>query len=830
MNLATAQAHFAPLTPDATALTTANGKTNFDFSNGGSNTVGAAGPTAIFGTAGAQTADYGLTASTEIEATFSGFINVTQAGTVSFQTLSDDCSMVYINNQNTPVVNNNAFQAMNGSLKSGTYTFPAPGLYPIYLIYNQGGGGDGFLVQWNGNGHGMQTLLNSEVTLGGASGFQNYVGGVNVTANSTIDITNGLNATMGSLAINASTLNLISDDTTVAPYSLTFGAVTLNGNGTLNLNNSQSNGTSTMTLGAVADGGHNFSLTKAGPGTLVFAASSTFGGGTVVSQGMVVSNGVGNLGTGPVSLADTTTLRVFGGKPLSTMSGFGGNGAGWTVNNAGITSTPIAGDVLTLTDGANNEARSAFFNTPVAIHSGNAGFVATFTYQMSGGAGNPADGAAFILQNDPRGATALGGGGGALGYGAANPITPSAALELNVFSGGPTRGSTFVSGATSGTTGTYTPTDPVELASGDPIQVVLSFSPATMTVNETLNDLSAGTTYTTQYTTQDLVGLLGDTAFVGFSGGTGGSNSTQTISNFTYSIVDGTAPYANNVVLPAGGTGTIDVGTSAISSVVSMGTLVVPAGMPSTLNVTSTNASAPYGLTFAAATLGSNLTINVATSGGGGTLTLGATSGAGFGITAAGPGVVVLNAPNTYSGATTVTGGTLRLADPANTSSNNIPNSPAVMVGSGATLDVTGLMNGTFAVASGQTLSGAGAAGAGTVTGNVTATAGGALGGGSGSSFTINGNVALQDQSHSHFSLGNPNGTGNPSNSFFNISGSFSVTGTNVVDLSGAAVVGGAYELYAFSSGTPTANQFTIGFELRRKLHLHLYRRPKHRS
>ncbi len=125
MNLATAQAHFAPLTPDATALTTANGKTNFDFSNGGSNTVGAAGPTAIFGTAGAQTADYGLTASTEIEATFSGFINVTQAGTVSFQTLSDDCSMVYINNQNTPVVNNNAFQAMNGSLKSGTYTFPA---------------------------------------------------------------------------------------------------------------------------------------------------------------------------------------------------------------------------------------------------------------------------------------------------------------------------------------------------------------------------------------------------------------------------------------------------------------------------------------------------------------------------------------------------------------------------------------------------------------------------------------------------------------------------------------------------------------------------------
>ena len=39
-----------------------------------------------------------------------------------------------------------------------------------------------------------------------------------------------------------------------------------------------------------------------------------------------------------------------------------------------------------------------------------------------------------MLENDPRGKTALGGGGGSLGYGQGTPILSSVALEGNDYS------------------------------------------------------------------------------------------------------------------------------------------------------------------------------------------------------------------------------------------------------------------------------------------------------------------------------------------------------------------------------------------------------------
>lgn len=809
LTLTKVNAHFATQTPAATALSNANGKLDFNFTNYGPGT----GP--AFGFVGPESADYGFSFNTQLEVTFTGFINVTQTGVATFSTASDDCSVLFLDNVDTPVVNNNFFQGL--TTRTGTYNFTTTGLHPITIVFNQGGGPYGLNVQWAGNGHGMQMLRNSEVTLGGPGGIQAYANAVNVTATSTIDVAGpALDATMGPLTINGSTLNVISSDATSNPYILTLGAATMTGNATFNVAASGGGGPGTLRVGPVADGGQNLKITKNGPGTLVLNGAGTYGGGTLVNQGTVSAATPGALGTGPVTLHDSTTLAVASG----SLTGFGGTsidgsgtGTPWVVNNTNIASNAISSNVLTLTDGANGEGRSAFYKTPVPVVSGSNGFRASFIYQMSGGGGNPADGACFILQNDSRGTAALGNAGGGLGYGDVGAIHPSVALELNVYNGHPL-GSNFVS---NGALFNYNPTDPVSLTSGDPIKVTLSYDPSTTTITETLLDMASSATFTTTYAGQDIVALLGGStsAYVGFSGGTGGLNCIQTISDFTYTTLatQAGASYSNTVVLTAGGTETIDVGATSDVPVISIASLTVPSGAASTLNVLTTTANGGnYSLAFGSVNLGANLVLNVANNGSGmGRLTLGATSdtGGSFGITDAGPGVITLSGANTYHGNTLITGanGTLRLVDASGTSSNNIPNSPLISLASQTTLDVTGLKNGTFAVANGQTLTGSGS-----VNGKLDVRAGGALGSTSGATLTINGGVTLEDQSHSAFTLGAPNGSGNPFSSLINITdpAGLTVIGTNIVDVSGSAQIG-TYELYAFSAGSPTVSQFSLG-------------------
>jgi len=98
-----------------------------------------------------------------------------------------------------------------------------------------------------------------------------------------------------------------------------------------------------------------------------------------------------------------------------------------------------------------------------------------------------------------------------------------------------------------------------------------------------------------------------------------------------------------------------------------------------------------------------------------------------------GTGTQTLSGQNTYTGTTTVTGGTLALSSTGN---NNIPNSPNIRIGSGATLNVTGLAGSLLRLATGQTLQGNG-----TVQGNVEAPAGSFLAAGmSPGHLTITGN------------------------------------------------------------------------------------------
>ncbi len=614
-DLPTMTAHFAGGTPRVAVATTKGGKVDLNYSN---NAYGNAAP--FNGPNDTTTAAYGFANAANYEATFTGFVNVATAGAYTFSTTSDDGSVAFIDGgdgtgpNGLPAVNNNLYQGAT-KITSNSINLSA-GLHAITVGYYQGGGGQGLLVEYNGPDTGGvdATIPNSALMLSNTPFVpsQSYANALTVSANSTINITNSLSASLGTASLGNAALNVTSSDATATPYSLTLGATTLTGNATINVASSTGGGAGTVTLGSVNGG---FSLSKGGPGTVVLSTVSSYSGGTTVGGGTVQASTPGSLGAGPVTLNNGSTLRLIANpSTVAPIVGFGG-GTNWTVTSNGpYVTPPFTGDVLTLSDAVNGEERAAFYNTRVPIVYGNHGFTASFTYQGLPGTNGSADGATFTLQNDLRGPTAIGGGGGGLGYGAdASPalIAPSVAYEINIYNGH-VQGSNFVNYTTNPGTNNFnntssavaTPPPPpgavltnggVNFAAGNPVNVTLTYDPVAQTITEFAKDTVTNGTYMLAYNTGDLTnpitGVGGTDAFIGITGATGGINSTQTVTNFNYSI--GAATASENLIVSPAATATIDVTPTASGATVTMGALTMGAG--ATLNKTNSGTLAVTG-------------------------------------------------------------------------------------------------------------------------------------------------------------------------------------------------------------------------------------------
>ncbi len=220
------------------------------------------------------------------------------------------------------------------------------------------------------------------------------------------------------------------------------------------------------------------------------------------------------------ALAFSTFVLAGAAAHADSITGFGGDGTGWTLNHggggAGGAPPSISGDVLTLVNGFDT-GNSVFYNAPVNISSFTASFLWQNTVPWDGF--NPADGMVFTLQN--AGPTAVGNGGGSLGFGG---IAPATGIAFNLFPwnvvGFGYRGSPYQS------------TAPVDFDSTDPISVLLGYSNGQ--VNLSVQDMTTLASFSTSFAANIPADAGGTTAYVGFTGGAGAAQSYQTISDFRF--------------------------------------------------------------------------------------------------------------------------------------------------------------------------------------------------------------------------------------------------------------------------------------------------------
>ena len=193
-------------------------------------------------------------------------------------------------------------------------------------------------------------------------------------------------------------------------------------------------------------------------------------------------------------------------------------------------STTLDDTRLQLTNGGASQAGSAFVNTLVNIQS----FTTDFTFQLTNPTPPSGDGITFTIQS--AGTRALGPAGGGLGYGwNGSGITRSVAVKFDLANN---------AGEGTNSTGIYTnaasPTVPaidltpsgIDLHSGDTMGVHMTYQGTTLTM--TITDGVTNKTFTTSWTI-DIPGTVGgNTAYLGFTGGTGEQTASQKIESWTF--------------------------------------------------------------------------------------------------------------------------------------------------------------------------------------------------------------------------------------------------------------------------------------------------------
>ena len=269
--------------------------------------------------------------------------------------------------------------------------------------------------------------------------------------------------------------------------------------------------------------------------------------------------------TGPITVNTSGTIQAVAQAPADALSGMAGatfnistsavsystgfaSAQGLTLNGG----ASINGTLLQLTDGGPQEARSVYLTNPVNVQT----FTTDFDFQLLNAI---SDGFTFTIQN--QGVTAVGNTGSGLGYGLSSTgtgkkIVKSVAVKFDIHSNsgeGSDSTGIYINGASPTIPATNLSTSGVQLNSGDVIHAHIAYDGTNLTL--TLTDATTSATVTEVYPVNIPATVGGNTAYVGFTAGTGGTSATQNILDWTYSVATpATVVTAIPVLSPGSGT------------------------------------------------------------------------------------------------------------------------------------------------------------------------------------------------------------------------------------------------------------------------------------